>query len=193
MRSEKIYQVLQSRTPKTLSADRFTQAAVLVPIQEQAQGDCLIFTKRAEGLSHHSGQVAFPGGRVDPEDMGNLAAALRETHEEIGIDPNHVRVLGQLDQVRAAYGYVVTPFVGVIPSPCEFRLNQEETAAVFSVPIVALLEPGCFTMEGYFDTSRRHPIYHFYYDGWDIWGATARIVKQFLELVYDFKADENGR
>ena len=99
-----------------------------------------------------------------------------------------MRVLGQLDQVRAAYSYLVTPFVGVIPSPYEFRLNHAETAAVFSVPVSALLQPGCFAMEGYFDVGRRHPIYHFYYDGWDIWGATAKMILQLLELVYGFKA-----
>lgn len=192
MGAERISQVLQSRIPLTLSGGHYKQAAVLVPIQERRDGDYLVLTQRAEGLNHHSGQVAFPGGRVDPIDRGDLEAALREAEEEIGIDPRHVRILGQLDQVTAAYSFLVTPFVGLIPSPYDFQLNQAETAAVFSVPIAALLQPGCFSMEGYFDTGRRHPIYHFYYKGWDIWGATARIVKQFLELVYDFKPKENG-
>lgn len=193
MGAERIYQLLQSRTPRTLSGGYFKQAAVLVPIQERKDGDYLILTQRAEGLNHHSGQVAFPGGRVDPLDRGDLAAALRESHEEIGIDPGHVRVLGQLDQTRAAYNFLVTPFVGLIPWPYEFRLNHAETAAVFSVPIPSLLAPGCFVMEDrYLDPERRHPVYHFYYDGWDIWGATARIVKQFLEIAYGFKPEENG-
>lgn len=193
MGAERITQVLQSRNPLTLSGVSYKQAAVLVPVQERNDGDYLILTQRAEGLNHHSGQVAFPGGRVDPQDPGDLEAALREAEEEIGIDPRHVRILGQLDQVTAAYSFLVTPFVGLIPSPYEFQLNQAETAAVFSVPVAALLQPGCFSMEGYFDVARRHPVYHFYYDGWDIWGATARIVKQFLELAYDFKPDQNGR
>lgn len=191
MTVEKIHKILQSRTPQTISG-HYRQAAVLVPIQERADGDHLILTQRAAVLNHHSGQVAFPGGRVDPKDRGDLEAALRETHEEIGIEPSHVRVLGQLDQVTAAYNFLVTPFVGVIPSPYEFRLNHAETAAVFSVPVSALLHPGCFVMEGrFFDPERRHPIYHFYYQDWDIWGATARIVKQLLELVYDFKPQAN--
>lgn len=190
MAAETISKILQARTPRTLSGGHYKEAAVLVPIQEREDGDYLIFTQRAEGLNHHSGQVAFPGGRVDPVDRGELEAALRESHEEIGILPTHVRILGQLDQVRAAYNFAVTPFVGHIPSPYEFRLNHSETAAVFSVPISALLEPGCFVMEDrYFDLERRHPVYHFYYQGWDIWGATARILKQFLELVYDFNPE----
>ena len=187
MGAERIYQVLQSRKPRTLGGGDFKPAAVLVPVQEREDGDYLIFTQRAEGLNHHSGQVAFPGGRIDPMDQGDLHAALRETYEEIGIDPGHVRVLGQLDQTRAAYNFSVTPFVGLIPWPYEFRLNHAETAAVFSVPVSALLQPGCLVTEDrYFDPDRRHPVYHFYYQGWDIWGATARILKQLLELVYDF-------
>jgi len=187
MATEKIIKVLQSHIPQSLKEGRFKPAAVLVPIQERAEGDTLVLTQRAERLNSHRGQVAFPGGRVDSRDAGPLAAALRESHEEIGIDPRHVRILGQLDQVTAASNYLVTPFVGLIPSPYEFSLNPEETAAVFSVPISALLEPGCFSMEPRpFSSDRPGPIYHFYYEGWDIWGATARIIIQLLELAYGF-------
>lgn len=143
-------------------------------------------------LSSHRGQVAFPGGRVDDHDSGPLAAALRESQEEIGIEPRHVRVLGQLDQVTAASSYLVTPFVGAIPFPYEFHLNPAETTAVFTVPISALLDPGCFSMEPrVFALPRREPIYHFHYQGWDIWGATARIVNQLLELAYGFQVQKD--
>ena len=142
-------------------------------------------------LNSHRGQVAFPGGGIDPKDPGPLEAALRESHEEIGLDPRHVRVLGQLDQVTAAADYLVTPFVGLIPFPYEFRLNPAETAAIFSVPISALLDPKFFSAEPRFSTRRSDPIYHFHYQGWDIWGATARIIKQLLELAYDFETQEH--
>lgn len=192
MVADKIFAILQSRAPQTLSGEQFKPAAVLVPIQEQADGDYLVLTQRAEMLNSHRGQVAFPGGRVDPEDQGALEAALRESYEEIGIEPAHVRILGQLDQVTAAANYRVTPFVGLIPSPYEFRLNLAETAAVFSVPISALLDPGCFRVEPrFFPPHRRDPIYHFHYQGWDIWGATARIIKQLLELAYGFEIQEH--
>lgn len=191
MIADKIFAVLQSRRPRVLQEPSFKPAAVLVPIQERAAGDYLVLTQRAEMLNSHRGQVAFPGGRVDALDSGPLAAALRESHEEIGIAPGHVRVLGQLDQVTAAANYVVTPFVGLIPAQYEFRLNLSETAAVFAVPISALLEPGCFKGEPRpFGSIRRGPIYHFYYGAWDIWGATARIIMQLLELVYDFEIKE---
>lgn len=192
MAADKILEILQSRTPLTISREQVKPAAVLVPIQEQKDGDYLVLTQRAEMLNSHRGQVAFPGGGVNPEDKGDLEAALRESHEEIGIDPRHVRVLGQLDQVTAGSNYLVTPFVGVIPSPYKFCLNLAETAAVFSVPISALLDPKSFSMEArFFADYPREPIYHFHYEEWDIWGATARIIKQLLELVYGFDARQN--
>lgn len=189
MIAEKIVTVLQGRTPRLLAEEQRRPAAVLVPIQERPDGDHLVLTRRAELLSSHQGQVAFPGGRVDRQDSDPLAAALRESHEEVGIDPRDVRVLGQLDQVTAAANYLVTPFVGVIPFPYAFRLNPAETAAVFSVPISALLDPGRFTADArFFPSHRPNPVYHFHYEGWDIWGATARIITQLLELVYGFEA-----
>jgi 8-oxo-dGTP pyrophosphatase MutT (NUDIX family) len=185
MVAERISRVLESRSPRTRKEAYYKPAAVLVPVQERKDGDYLILTQRSARLQHHSGQVAFPGGRVDPNDQGSLETALRETYEEIGILPSHVQILGQLDQVTAAYNFLVTPYVGLVPFPYEFRLNHAETAAVFSVPVAELLKRGCLTEDGFF-SSNGEPIYHFRYDGWDIWGATARILKQFLELAYGF-------
>jgi len=145
-----------------------------------------VLTKRAAHLNHHSGQIAFPGGRVDARDADEAHAALRETHEEIGIDPRDVKILGQLDQVNAAYGFLVTPFVGVVPPHYEFRLNPAETESVSSVPIAALMEPGTFVVDDV-PSPRGYPNYHFYVNQWDVWGVTARILVQFLEIVYDFQ------
>ena len=142
-------------------------------------------------LNSHSGQVAFPGGKIDLQDSGPLEAALRESQEEIGIDPSHVRILGQLDQVTAAASYLVTPFVGLIPSLYEFRLNPKETTAVFTVPVTALLDHNNLTVDSRL-SRMGSPIYHFQYQDWDIWGATARIVKQLLELVYGFQAQDHS-
>lgn len=188
MIANKLFSVLQSRAPQALSGEQFKPAAVLVPIQERADGDYLVLTQRTETVNSHKGQIAFPGGRVDPRDSGPMAAALRESHEEIGIEPGHVRILGQLDQVTAGSNYLVTPFVGVIPFPYEFRLNPAETTAVFSVPVSALLDPERFRVERRpYLSSQRYPIYHFHYQGWDIWGATARIITQLLEIAYGFE------
>ena len=168
----------------------FKPAAVLMLVQERGDDDYLVLTKRAEDLSHHRGQVAFPGGRVDAGDAGALQAALRESHEEIGVHPGDVRILGELDQVRGAYGFLITPFVGVIPSCYEFRLNPRETAAVFTVPMSALLDPALVKVDEHLSW-HGEPVYHFYFDGWDIWGATARMIVQFLELVYDYQIKQS--
>jgi 8-oxo-dGTP pyrophosphatase MutT (NUDIX family) len=186
MSVDKIAEILKWHAPKTLAARDHKPAAVLVPIQERSDGAYLVLTRRATDLRHHSGQVAFPGGRIDDSDADEIAAALRESHEEIGIRPEDVRIIGRLDQVRAAYDFVVTPFVGVIPAFCEFHLNPAETAAVVSMPVAALLEPANFTIDSRL-SSRGEPSYRFQIDDWNVWGVTARIIVQFLELVYDFK------
>ena len=167
MVAKKIATVLQSRSPQTIAGNHFKAAAVLIPLQEREDGDYLVLTKRAERLNHHSGQIAFPGGRMDESDAGEVEAALRESHEEIGIDPCDVQVLGRLDQIDAAYGFLVTPVVGVIPAHYQFRLNPAETAAVCSVPIAALLEPPNFIVNDFL-SPRGQPSYHFYVNGWDV-------------------------
>ncbi len=189
MVAHRIADVLRARAPKRIVGSHFRPAAVLMPVQERDDDDYFVLTKRAAHLNHHRGQVAFPGGRVDTGDPGELEAALRESHEEIGIEPSDVRILGQLDQVMGAYGFLITPFVGMIPSSYEFRLNPRETAAVFTVPISALLNPSSVTVADHL-SSHGEPVYHFYFDGWDIWGATARMILQFLELVYDYQVKQ---
>jgi 8-oxo-dGTP pyrophosphatase MutT (NUDIX family) len=187
MLADKIATVLKSREVQTISGNDYKPAAVLVPIQECQDGDYLVLTKRADGLPTHKGQIAFPGGSVDASDANTVAAALRESYEEIGLPPDCVRILGQLDQVTAGYGFVVTPVVAVIPSHCQFRIDPAETVAVASVPIKVLMEPGNFIMNDHLSPGS-HPSYHFYVNGWDVWGVTARIIVQFLELLYEFKA-----
>ena len=121
------------------------------------------------------------------EDKDTLAAALREFEEEIGIDREIVQIIGQLDEVTVTSGYLVTPFVGIVMSPFLMSPNKEEVSSVISVPVSALLHPDCFTTELKGDVTPRI-IYHFRYEGLDIWGATARILKQLLELAYGFRA-----
>jgi 8-oxo-dGTP pyrophosphatase MutT (NUDIX family) len=186
MVADKIARALKSRVAQPLESNGYKPAAVLVPIQERQDGDYLVLTKRADNLRTHKGQIAFPGGRVDVGDADVIATALRESREEIGIDPSCVRILGQLDEFTAGYGLVVTPVVGLIPAHCEFRIDPAETTAVASVPIRSLMQPPNFTMNDYLSPGG-HPSYHFYVNGWDVWGVTARIVVQFLELAYDFE------
>lgn len=186
MNIEKVLTILRSRTPNYLTGNHFKPAAVLVPIQEREDGHHIILTRRAEGLNTHGGQVAFPGGQLDSTDASPLEAALRESQEEVGIDPRDVRVLGQLDQVTASSNFLITPYVGRIPFPYDFSLNPSETTEIFSVPVSALLNADVMRID-----TKRHsagrPIYHFQYKHWDIWGATAKMIVQLLELAYKHK------
>lgn len=185
MVADRILTALRLRSPQTLAGNGYKPAAVLIPIQERSDGDYLVLTKRADHLSTHKGQIAFPGGRVDPSDADVTETALRECYEEIGIGSECVRILGRLDEFTAGYGLVVTPVVGVIPAHCEFRIDPGETAAVASVPIASLMQPSnCILTED--RSPGGHLNYHFYVNGWDVWGVTARIIAQFLQIVYGF-------
>jgi len=190
MFAHKISSALISRTPEIITGNGLKPAAVLIPIQERADGDYIVLTKRGDDMPTHKGQIAFPGGRVHVGDADLIATALRESQEEIGVDPEHVRVLGRLDEFTAGYGIVVTPVVGVIPSPYDFRIDPAETSAVASVPIRSLMEPGTYVKNAHLSPGG-HPSYHFYIsNGWDVWGVTARILVQFLELAYGFETEK---
>jgi 8-oxo-dGTP pyrophosphatase MutT (NUDIX family) len=189
MVAHKISAALLSRTPEIITGSGLKPAAVLIPIQERADGEYIVLTKRGDNMPTHKGQIAFPGGRVHTGDADLVATALRESHEEIGVVPEHVRVLGRLDEFTAGYGIVVTPVVGVIPPQYDFHLDPEETTAVASVPIRSLMAPGTYVKNAHLSPGG-HPSYHFYVNnGWDIWGVTARILVQFLELAYDFETE----
>ena len=190
MVTDKIFSALISRTPEIVAGNGLKPAAVLIAIQERADGDYVVLTKRGDNMPTHKGQIAFPGGRVHAGDADLVATALRESHEEIGVVPEHVRVLGRLDEFTAGYGIVVTPVVGVIPPQYDFLLDLAETSAVASVPIRSLMEPGTYVKNAHLSPGG-HPSYHFYVNnGWDIWGVTARILVQFLELAYDFESEK---
>ncbi len=190
MVTDKVFSALISRTPEIVTGNGLKPAAVLIAIQERADGDYFVLTKRGDNMPTHKGQIAFPGGRMHAGDADLVATALRESHEEIGVVPEHVRVLGRLDEFTAGYGIVVTPVVGVIPPQYDFLLDLAETSAVASVPIRSLMEPGTYVKNAHLSPGG-HPSYHFYVNnGWDIWGVTARILVQFLELAYDFESEK---
>ena len=179
-------EAVRSYYPKSVAAKGLKPAAVLVPIQDRAGEHYLTLIERAATLRSHGGEIAFPGGNVTAEDKDTLAAALRESQEEIGIDPENVQVIGQLDEVTVGSRYLVTPFVGIVISSFDIRPNEEEVSSVISVPVSAFLDPDCFTTELKADGNPRI-IYHFRYEALDIWGATARILKQLLEVAYQFQ------
>ena len=147
-RTASAVQAIRSYCPRSVIAKGFKPAAVLVPIQERGGEHYLTLIERAATLRLHGGEIAFPGGAVTAEDRDTLAAALRECQEEIGIDPENVQIIGQLDQVTVVGSrYLVTPFVGIARPPFTVSPNKQEVNSVISIPVSALLEPDCFAPE----------------------------------------------
>jgi 8-oxo-dGTP pyrophosphatase MutT (NUDIX family) len=160
------------------------QAAVLVPIVDHGGEPWLVFTKRTERVGHHKGQISFPGGVVDPTDATMLEAALRECEEEIQLPRDAVEVLGVLDDSETvATQFVITPFVGVVRRPVLWQPDGEEIEKVIEVPLAALVDEGNFRIEHWERDGIVRPVYFFEYQGDTIWGATARILKHYLDLI----------
>jgi 8-oxo-dGTP pyrophosphatase MutT (NUDIX family) len=176
---------LADRRRRILQPEGRTSAAVLVPLLVVDGEPSLLFTRRASHLSHHQGQVAFPGGRhqagVDPDLQ---TTALREAHEEVGLAPDDVRVLGALDDIETvATRFVITPFVGVAPHPYDWRPHPGEVEAIFTVPVRVLAAPGASRRELWDFDGRQVPIDSFPVEGHVIWGATHRITCNLLDLL----------
>lgn len=152
-----------------------TAAAVLVAVTDRAVPG-VILTQRTDSLRNHAGQVAFPGGRIDPGDDGPTGAALREAWEEIGLAPEAVELIGAVDRYRTGTGFEVTPVLGVVPPDYPYALNRAEVADVFEVPLAHLLDP----VNHIADSGEwRGRIRHFHRIDWqgrNIWGATAAML-----------------
>lgn len=160
-------------------------AAVLAPLVVRDGELNLLFTLRPTTLRSHSGQISFPGGKVDAGDASLVATALREAHEELGIVPADVEILGELDDVPTPSGFIITPVVGLVTSaPATYALNPAEVAEAFEIPVDLLRDPSLFEDLGDVERwGRTYKMCRFRPRGRDIWGATARMVWDLLQLV----------
>lgn len=182
-----VAQRIQNYSPRALVLPEHTrEAAVLMPLT-RTQNPELILTLRSQNLSTHGGEVAFPGGRRDPEDCDLVRTALREAHEEVGLAPNLVQVVGPLSQVISRHGVKVTPYVGFIPEAVEYQANADEIESIFSVPLDFFANDPRQTTHriDYLGNTWYVPSYHF--AGYKIWGLTALMVVELVNLVYDTK------
>lgn len=158
------------------------RAAVLIPVT-CSQTPEVILTLRASGLSSHGGEVALPGGKHDVDDGSLLGTALRETQEEIGLSGEQIEILGSLKPFISRHGLQVTPFIGLIPEQAELVANNDELEAIFRVPIGYLFaDPRSSTrVISRYGKTIRVPTY--YYEGHKIWGLTAMILVEFLNVA----------
>jgi 8-oxo-dGTP pyrophosphatase MutT (NUDIX family) len=170
---------------ETAAASGLINAAVLLPLALKDSEWHVLYIRRTETLSTHKGQVAFPGGRLDPHDQDETAAALRETFEEIGVQQEEVHLLGHLPQVTTPTGYLITPVVGQIPWPYPFVKSPREVSRIFTIPLAWLADSQNSQERTLKSMGRQVDGVVFFqaYDGELLWGITARITKNFLLIV----------
>jgi len=180
---EEIRKILNARNRRIIENPPFARAAVLVPLFKKG-GDChIIFTKRTDTVRYHKGEISFPGGVYDEGDLELKRTALREAFEEIGLKENDVQIIGVLDDIVTITQFIVTPFIGLLPYPYPFKLSSIEIAELIEVPMAALLDEDCFSEREIIRGTGKEVVYAYQYENHIIWGATARILKQFLDLI----------
>jgi len=171
---QQIEKILRHHEKKKITGENLKASAVLIPLFYNQGQYYVLFTERSAEVNFHKGQVCFPGGTQEPSDSSLLQTALREIEEEISLKAKDVEILGELDDsVTLTSNYVISPFVAFIPHPYPFKAEGREIREIFSVPLSFLMDEANFKQDSY----------AYEYDGHIIWGATAGILKQFMDLL----------
>ncbi len=204
MEIEKLADRLKSRTPIILGSERFAKFAILLPLVEINDEIHVLFEVRSLQLRRQPGEVCFPGGRIDPGDRDEEHTAIRETSEELGISEDSITNISPLDYM-ISFGQIIYPFAGIIKTPSQIVPNPDEVEEVFTVPLAFLKEvkPETYHVnfkvepeknfpfdlivggENYNWQTRKVEEVFYYFEDKVIWGLTARILKHFLEIVYE--------
>jgi mutator protein MutT len=176
-------EILARRPAVEIDAPQHRRACVLLPLIRNGAGYSVLLTRRSENLASHSGQIAFPGGAVEPGETLE-DAAIREAEEEVGIHRADVELIGRLDDLITGSGFLVAPFVGVIHEPVDYVIQESEVVEVFEVPIEALLDVRNPEVRYVAYRRKEYPSYFYRYRDYEIWGLTGRMVKAFVDLVW---------
>lgn len=192
---EDIRRRLQDHKPQLASGvhRQRGKAAVLVPVVDDVDSPRVLLTERAGSLDSHGGEVAFPGGKADESDDTLVMTALRETHEEIGLLPSDVEIIGELRPFTSKFGLLVTPYIGLIPPDYGYQINPREIEVVFEVPIAYLEQDPRVRTDVISRHGETHYVPAFEYEGFEIWGLTAIILCEFLHVGTDTLLAELGK
>lgn len=163
---------------------KLKDAAVLIPVIDRGAEATVLLTKRTEALRSHSGQVAFPGGRIDPEDASPEDAALREAMEEIGLERRFVDVSGRLPDYVSGSGFRIVPVLGVVRPGFDLTINPDEVDSAFEVPLRFLMDPANHIRDSRVWQEKERFFYRMPYEDWMIWGVTAGIIHALYERLY---------
>jgi len=159
------------------------RAAVLCPLFIHEGEAYLVLIKRSQQLKHHKGEISFPGGVRESSDNSLLDTCLRETKEEIGIQAEDITIIGRLDEVDTTTGFLVSPFLGLIPHPCRFHLNYQEVEHLLIVPITKFTDISCQYNFYYFNGKQLFSLVAYHINNQVIWGATARVIEQLVTIL----------
>ncbi|OLN21604.1 coenzyme A pyrophosphatase [Domibacillus antri] len=200
--------IFENRTPDILGGENFAKFSLLLPLVQKDEGLHVLFEVRSLNMRRQPGEICFPGGKIDPEDKGPDHAAVRETHEELGIAEEDIRVLFPLDYMLSPFGTIIYSYAGLIDLK-EIKLNKDEVHEIFTVPLDYLLntEPALHYIQLRPEPEEDFPFhliargkdyswqtksmeeYFYFYEDRIIWGLTARILKHFLDIVRSIRAD----
>ena len=176
-------QALPASAHKFRYQDKLKNAAVLIPIANHQGQLEVVLTKRASHLTHHPGQISFPGGKVERYDDDMIATALRETQEEIGLHPSCIDVLGQLKPYQTISGYEVTPIVAIIANNSSYQIDLNEVSEVFHVPLSHFLQRQHHIQVPVYHNGKQHNVHYMPYLHYNIWGATAAMLHDLSILL----------
>jgi 8-oxo-dGTP pyrophosphatase MutT (NUDIX family) len=182
---------LRHYKPQLIQREGVRNSAVMILFINKQNVPHLIFTKRTEWVETHKGQISFPGGMRDVTDSDLFQTARRETFEEIGIEPEQIRLLGQLDDFYTVTNFIVSPFVGLVTNEFLYQINKREVAKVLEVPLSLFLESTHFEVQKWPYQNKLYDVYFYHYQQEVIWGATAFIVNRFIDRVFQFNPAPN--